>query len=112
MGKSLGELEHLLLLGLLQAGGDAAGIELRDALETKTGRRVLPGAVYTIMERLKERGYVASYTSEATPDRGGRRRKHYTMRPEGEAGLAKAYAQVRAMAAGMESRLEALLEDT
>ena len=42
MGRVLGELEHLLLLALLRAGGDAAGIELRDDLEARTGRSVLP----------------------------------------------------------------------
>lgn len=112
MGRVLGELEQLLLLALLRAGGDAAGIELRDDLERRAGRSVLPGAVYTIMERLRERGLVAAYTAEATPERGGRRRKHYTLQPAGEAALAKAYGQVAAMADGVEDRLRALLEES
>jgi PadR family transcriptional regulator PadR len=112
MGRSLGELEHLLLLGLLRAGGDAAGIELRNELERRTGRSVLPGAVYTIMERLRERGFVSTYTGDATPERGGRRRKHYRILPAGEAALARAYGQVAAMADGVEERLRALLEES
>ncbi len=112
MGRSLGELEQLLLLGLLRAGGDAAGMELRDDLEERTGRNVLPGAVYTIMERLRDRGLVASYTGDATPERGGRRRKHYRLLPAGEVTLARAYGQVAAMADGVEDRLRALLEES
>lgn len=112
MGRSLGELEQLLLLGLLRAGGDASGIELRDELEERTGRSVLPGAVYTIMERCRERGLVTAYTGQATPERGGRRRKHYVLSPAGAAALAEAYAQVAAMAEGVEDRLRTLLEET
>ena len=112
MGRVLGELEQLLLLALLRAGGDAAGIELRDELEARTGRSVLPGAVYTIMERLRERGLVSSYTGDATPERGGRRRKHYRLLPAGETALAKAYRQVAAMADGVEEHLRTLLEDS
>ena len=61
--------------------------------EERTGRNVLPGAVYTIMERLRDRGLVASYTGDATPERGGRRRKHYRLLPAGEVTLARAYGQ-------------------
>jgi PadR family transcriptional regulator PadR len=112
MGRVLGELEQLLLLGLLRSGGDAAGIELRDDLEARTGRSVLPGAVYTIMERLRDRGLVSTYTSEATPERGGRRRKHYRLLPAGEVALARAYGQVAAMAEGVEDHLRSLLEES
>lgn len=112
MGRVLGELEQLLLLGLLRAGGDASGIELRDDLEARTGRSVLPGAVYTIMERMRGRGLVSTYTGHATPERGGRRRKHYRLLPAGELALARAYGQVAAMADGVEERLRSLLEES
>ena len=112
MGRVLGELEQLLLLGLLRAGGDASGIDLRNDLELRTGRNVLPGAVYTIMERLRTRGLVSAYTGDATPERGGRRRKHYRLLPAGEAALARAYGQIAAMAEGVEDRLRTLLEES
>lgn len=101
----LGELEQLLLLALLQRGGDASGIDLREELSTKASRTVSPGAVYTIMERLRERGLVSAYTSEATPVRGGRRRKHYRMEPAGEAVLARAWSEVDRMSEGLVARL-------
>jgi PadR family transcriptional regulator len=107
MGGTLGELEQLLLMALVRLGGEASGIDLRAELAERTGRNVLPGAVYTIMERQRERGLVTSFTGDATPERGGRRRKYYRMAPGGERALAMSYRQVERMADGIEDRLRA-----
>ncbi len=112
MGSTLGELEQLLLMALLRRGGEASGIDLREELAERTGRSVLPGAVYTIMERLRERGLVTSFTGGATPERGGRRRKYYRMAPAGEEALAAAYRQVERMADGIADRLRAYWEES
>ncbi len=112
MGGTLGELEQLLLMALLQLDGEASGIDLRAELAHRAGRRVLPGAVYTIMERLRERGLVTSFTGEATPKRGGRRRKYYRMAPSGERALAASYRQVDQMAEGIVDRLRAHWEES
>lgn len=108
MSGSLGELEHLLLLGLLRRGSEASGADLREELETRTGRSVLPGAVYTIMERMVARGQVTSFTGEGTPVRGGRRRKFYRLEPAGERALAASYQGVRRMAEGLDEKLRRL----
>lgn len=105
MGASLGELEQLLLMALLQRGGEGSGIDLRAELHERTGREALPGAIYTIMERLRERGLVTSFTGDSAPERGGRRRKYYRVTASGEGELARAYRQVDAMADGLRERL-------
>jgi len=112
MAGQLGELEQLLLLALLQRGGEASGIDLREELEQRAGRRVLPGAVYNIMERMLERGLVDSFVGDATPERGGRRRKYYTMTSRGTEALASSYRQVERMAEGLAERLRRLGADT
>ena len=43
MAGSLGELEQLLLLGLMRRSGEASGIELRQELSERAGRDLLPG---------------------------------------------------------------------
>lgn len=111
MAGSLGELEQLLLMALVRQGGEASGIDLREELQGRTGRDVLPGAVYTIMERLRGRGLVTAFTGEATPARGGRRRKYYRMAPSGARALAESYRQVERMAEGILEHLRAPLED-
>ncbi|MFW6201333.1 MAG: PadR family transcriptional regulator [Gemmatimonadota bacterium] len=112
MGGRLGELEQLLLMALVRRGGEASAIDLREELEERTGRVVLPGAVYTVMERMLERDFVSAYTGEATPERGGRRRKYYSLERAGERALAHSYRQVRRMAEGIAARLERGLEGT
>lgn len=111
MARSLGELEQLLLMALLRRGGEASGIDLREELHERTGRVVLPGAVYTIMERMRERGLVTSFTGDATPARGGRRRKYYRIAPAGEEALARSYRQIERMAEGLSDRLRRALEE-
>ena len=105
MGKNLGELEQLLLMALLRRGGDASGIDLREELLDRTGRTVLPGAIYTIMERLRSRNLVTAFSADRAPERGGRRRKYYSISPEGERELARSFQQVDAMADGLRERL-------
>ena len=112
MGSSLGELEQLLLMALLRREGEASGIDLREELHERTGREVLPGAVYTIMERLRGRGHVTSFTGETTPARGGRRRKYYRITTEGERALARSFRQVEQMAEGIADRLRRRLADS
>lgn len=112
MAGTLGELEQLLLLALLRLGGEASGIDLREELEERAGRRVLPGAVYTIMERMHDRGLVSSSLGSKAPERGGRRRKYYRLEPAGERALADAFRQVQRMSEGLSERLRRLAEET
>ena len=111
MAGPLGELEQLLLMAVLRLGGEASGIDLREELEHRTERVVLPGAVYTIMERLVGRRLVSSYTGEAAPERGGRRRKYYRIEPAGGRALATSYRQVQRMAEGLHDVLDTPVED-
>lgn len=107
----LGELEQLLLLALMRLGGEASGIDLRAELEERTGRSVLPGAVYNVMTRLLKRDLVESFVGDEVPERGGRRRKYYRMAPAGERALAESYSQVERMAEGVAERLRRLAND-
>lgn len=107
----LGELEQLLLMALLRLDGEASGIDLREELEARADRSVLPGAVYTVMERMRDRGLVTAFTGDATPERGGRRRKYYRLSAEGERALAESYRQVRRLAEGLGERLTRLGEE-
>jgi DNA-binding PadR family transcriptional regulator len=105
MSKSLGEFEQTLLLALLEAGDDAHGVALRRAIEDRTGRVVTAGAVYTALDRLEGRGYVSSWLSDPTPERGGRRKKHYRLAPDGALALDRALELMRRMSEGLDQRL-------
>lgn len=111
MGKTLGEFEQMILLALLALGEDAYGAAIRREIVGRTGREVSAGAVYTVLERLERAGLVVSHVGEPTPERGGRRRKHYALRPEGARLLHRAREQMARMAEGLGAELGRLAED-
>ena len=83
----MGEFEQLVLLAVLRLGDQAYGMAVRAELEARTGRDVSYGAVYTTLDRLEEKGYVAHRMGEATPERGGRAKKYFRALPEGREAL-------------------------
>ena len=101
----LGEFEQLLLLALTQLGPDASGVDVRELIERRTGRTISPGAIYTAMQRLERRGFVSADFGEPTPQRGGKRKRHYELAPLGLRALQASYRSIRSMADGIEHLL-------
>jgi DNA-binding PadR family transcriptional regulator len=101
----LGEFEQLVLMALLRLGPDAYGATIRREIEQRTGRSLAISAVYVTLERLEGTGLVASRIGDPTPERGGRRRKHYALLPAGRRALALAYRSFKVMSEGLEGLL-------
>jgi PadR family transcriptional regulator len=108
MSATLGEFEQLILLGLMRLGPDAYGATVRREIEEHAGREVSISAVYTTLERLERKGLVRSRIGEPTPERGGRRRRHFELLPLGSRSLRDAYRALTGMTAGIEQRLKTL----
>ena len=104
---ALGDFEQLVLLGVLRLGDDAYGAAIRQEIHERSGRDVSINAVYTTLDRLEHKGLLRSWVGEPTPQRGGRRRKCYALRPGGSAALRQAYRAFTAMTSGVERHLEA-----
>ena len=102
---ALGDFEQLVLLGVLRLGEDAYGAAIRQEIHARSGRDVSINAVYTTLDRLEQKGMLRSWEGDPTPQRGGRRRKFYEVRPPGITALRQAYYGIRAMADGLEERL-------
>lgn len=102
----LGDFEQLVLLGVLRLGDEAYGAAIRQEIHARSGRDVSINAVYTTLDRLEQKGLLRSWTGEPTPQRGGRRRKFYALRPSGVVALQQAYRAFTGMTDGLESRLE------
>jgi PadR family transcriptional regulator, regulatory protein PadR len=105
---NLGEFEQLVLMALVRLGPDAYGATIRREIEGRAHRSLSISAVYTTLERLEQKGLVRSWIGEPTPQRGGRRRKHFALLPLGARALKVAYEAFTGMAAGVERRLKAL----
>lgn len=79
----LGEFEHHVLLAILRLADQAYGVTIRSELSTCTGRAVTPGAIYTTLDRMEEKGLVESVLGDATAERGGRAKRYYHVTAQG-----------------------------
>src|SRR6266581_9365505 len=102
----LGDFEQLVLFGVMRLEDEAYGAAIRQEIHARSGRDVSINAVYTTLDRLESKGLLKSWVGDPTPQRGGRRRKFYALRPAGVAALRQAYRAFTAMANGLQSRLE------
>lgn len=87
---ALGTLELTVLLAVARLGDDAYGLAVRRDVSARTGRDYSVGAMYTTLQRLEEKGVVRSRSSEPTPRRGGRTRRHFEVTSSGARAIARA----------------------
>ena len=106
MSDVLGEFEQLVMLTVLRLDDGAYTGAVRQELLERAGRDVSPGAVFTTLERLENRGLVASRYGDPTPERGGRRKRYYRLRAEGRRALARSLDTMRKVAEGLDVKLE------
>ena len=78
---TLGEFEHVVLLAILRLGDQAYAVAVRDEILACTGRAVSRGSIYITLDRLETKGYLRSRLADPTPERGGRAKRYYTLRP-------------------------------
>jgi PadR family transcriptional regulator len=102
---SLGEFEQSVLLAIVHLKGDAYGVTIRREIESRTGRSIAVGALYTALERLERKGYVRSAASDPTPERGGRSKRHFTLLAAGATALERSHDAMRRMWAGLKPGL-------
>ena len=102
----LGEFETLLLLALVRLGDGAHGTAIRQEILSRTGRSVSAGAIYTGLERLARRKLTSSRLGEATPERGGKRKRLYRLEKRGLEALRTSRRSVQQMLEGFEELLE------
>lgn len=86
-GDHLGEFEELTLLTVLGLGSDAYGVSVQQKLEHDARRTVTLGAVYSALKRLESKGLVRSRYGESTRERGGRRKRMFSITAEGTRAL-------------------------
>jgi PadR family transcriptional regulator len=105
MSRALGGFEQLILLALLRLGDGTNGVAIRREIEARTGKEASTGALYTTLERLEKRGLISCEMGESTPERGGRRKKLYSMQAAGSLALRESYAAFASMVHGVEAQL-------
>jgi|SRR5687767_13685437 len=103
MAEWLGEFEQVVLFAVAQVD-EAYGATIREEIERRTGRQVSAGAIYTTLDRLEARGLLTSWWGEPTPERGGKRKRHFRLQPAGREALGRSWQAMRAMARGFDPK--------
>ena len=90
-GTFLGELEELVLLTAAAMGDDAYGVAIVAEIKQTVNREMNIGAIHTVLRRLEGKGFLKSRLGGATAERGGRRKRIYSITQAGQATLEYAY---------------------
>ena len=102
----LGEFEYAVLLAVMQLGEDAYAVPMREWIETRSGRPVARGALYTALERLERKGCLRSRMGDPSPERGGRARRYFAVSPLGLRALRSTHTAFARLSQGLEAILE------
>jgi DNA-binding PadR family transcriptional regulator len=102
----LGEFELLVLLAVLRLGEEAYGAAILEEIGSKTRRPLSRGSVYITLDRLEEKGLLASERGDPTPIRGGRAKRYFRLRPRGLRLLKRTLADLGRLQEGLASVLE------
>ncbi len=81
--KFLSRSEELLLLAIWRLQETAYGVTIREKLKEITGKTWAFGALFVTLERLTKKGYLDSYLTDPTPERGGRSKRIYKLTHSG-----------------------------
>jgi DNA-binding PadR family transcriptional regulator len=83
----LGEFEEVILLLVGILGEEAYSFKVAEEFETQTKRTVSIGAVHSTLNRLETKGFLKSAMGKSTAERGGRRKRIYTITAFGRRAL-------------------------
>ena len=90
----LGEFEELVLTLVAALQEDAYGAAIADEIEQRLKREVNLSAVHVTLYRLEDKGFIKSSMGGGTKERGGRRKRIFTVTSAGMAML-KAMKEAR-----------------
>ena len=83
----LGEFEELVLTLVAALQEDAYGAAISEEIETRLKREVNLSAVHVTLYRLEDKGLIKSSLGGSTNERGGRRKRIYSITSAGMAML-------------------------
>ena len=83
----LGEFEEVILLLVGILGREAYAMNIAEEFESQTKRAVSIGAVHSTLTRLEDKGFLKSEMGDSTSERGGRRKRIYSITAYGRRAL-------------------------
>jgi DNA-binding MarR family transcriptional regulator len=96
--ESLAEFELLVMLAAIRLGPDNAyTVTIAEDIRERTGRAVRRANVFTVLQRLEDKGLVSSRKGEPRPERGGRPPRLVSVEPKGFAAVRATTQAITAM---------------
>jgi PadR family transcriptional regulator PadR len=89
---TLGEFEELVLLMVAALHDEAYGVIILEGLEEKLKKKIIISAIHVALKRLSDKGFLKSRYGGITTDRGGRRKKYYSITALGKKMLDNQYS--------------------
>jgi DNA-binding PadR family transcriptional regulator len=83
MSEVLGVFEQAVMVGVMHLRGEGYGRTILKEVQARLDRAVAASAVYATLDRLEDKGLVRSREGKATPERGGRAKRHFSITPAG-----------------------------
>jgi PadR family transcriptional regulator len=102
---SIGEFEHMVLLAVLRLDENAYAVTVREEILRHTGRELSRGSIYITLDRLESKGFLKSRLGEPTPERGGRAKRYYMLRPAAIKALKESRQALESLWRGLEAKL-------
>lgn len=82
-GENVGELEELVLLTVGSLYKEAYAVAILEEISGNTSRNMDVTAIHSVLRRLEKKGFVTSEMGGATNERGGRRKRFFSLTQAG-----------------------------
>jgi PadR family transcriptional regulator PadR len=100
----IGALEQHVLLAIVALHPDGYGVSIQDHIRQRAGYEPSIGSIYAAVDRLEEKGFIKSRQGESTPQRGGRRKLHFTVTAAGQKTLKESLRAISSLQRGLRWR--------
>ncbi len=90
---SVGQFEQVVLAAILSLRENAYGVTIQSKVEDLARpKKISLGAIYVTLDRLEDKGFVSSWLTDPTSERGGRAKRCYRLEALGEQALQESTA--------------------
>lgn len=102
----LSRADEILLVSILSLGDNAYGVTIIEEVYRRTGKKMTFGSIWVSLDILHKKGYIDKRLGDPTPQRGGRSKLYYTLKPAGIKALREAAALQKSLWDGIQDRLK------
>lgn len=96
--ETIGHFEQVLLTAIMTLGGEAYGVPIYDKACELAEKRVNQGSLYSTLDRLEEKGLLASRLSDPAKEPRGRPKRFYRLEAAGLRALQESVENAKRLA--------------